>query len=227
MPSNNNIKNIYKNPNKDNKQRIFWDVDDVILNTSETLIAIINEKYRQSLEPKTPDDQKSWGYRSILRSFTEEQLFNILESKEFWKRVKINACFKDLLDSGLLDNYNNILVTKGTLTNLSLKIGYLKSHGLNCDRDFKYDPIMIEPGESATDKSAIDMRGSIQIDDNIANLINTNAHLKILLKNNHETVFNNAFGHYTDKINPDDLFYEVNTLSEVEEILKFNIEYKL
>ena len=217
-------------PSKPNdKQKIFWDVDDVILNTSEALIEIINKKYRipQGLEPKTVDDQKSWGYKSILRSFTEGQLFEILESDEFWKKVRINKDFKMLLDTGLLDNYDNVLVTKGTLTNLSLKIGYLKSHGLNCNRDFTYDPIVIEAGESATDKSAIDMRGSIQIDDNITNLINTNARIKILIKNNHDTVFNNSFGHYTDKIDPDDIFYEVNTISEIEEILKFNLEYKL
>lgn len=211
------------------KQKIFWDVDDVILNTSEAIIDIINQKYRvpNGLKPKTEDDQKSWGYKSIYRSFSESQLFEILESNEFWKKVRINKDFKRILDTGMLDNYNNVLVTKGTLTNLSLKIGYLKSHGLNCDRDFVYDPIVIEAGESATDKSAIDMRGAIQIDDNITNLINTNAHIKILIKNNHDTVFNNSFGHYTDKIDPDDIFYEVNTISEIEEILKFNLEYKL
>lgn len=68
------------------------------------------------------------------------------------------------------------------------------------------------------------MGGSIQIDDNYENLIDTNSQLKILLKNNLNTCYNNSFNYYMDI--PDNLYY-ANSLKEVYQILEFNLKFDL
>ena len=67
------------------------------------------------------------------------------------------------------------------------------------------------------------MENGIQIDDNYDNLIKTNARIKILLKNNLTTDYNTDYGKYG---NIDNL-YIVDTLEEVGQILKFNLEFNL
>ena len=67
------------------------------------------------------------------------------------------------------------------------------------------------------------MENGIQIDDNYDNLIKTNARIKILLKNNLITDYNTDYGKYG---NIDNL-YIVDTLEEVGQILKFNLEFNL
>ena len=46
--------------NSGSKQTIYWDVDDVILNTSEVAINIINKRYLNEDQHKTFKDRKDW-----------------------------------------------------------------------------------------------------------------------------------------------------------------------
>jgi len=69
------------------------------------------------------------------------------------------------------------------------------------------------------DKSVIDMTNGIQIDDNYSNLKNTTAKIKILVKNYMESIANNSYG----MIDTPDNLYNVNSLNEVLDILKFNL----
>lgn len=63
------------------------------------------------------------------------------------------------------------------------------------------------------------MLNGIQIDDNINNLINSDAKIKILLKNHRNTNYNNY-----DQINTEiENLYVVDDIKQVEDILKFNI----
>lgn len=53
------------------KQTIYWDVDDVLLNSSQAIIDIINKKYGTS---KNLSNLKDWTYRSILRDMNKEKV---------------------------------------------------------------------------------------------------------------------------------------------------------
>ena len=72
-----------------------------------------------------------WGYKSIYRNLTKEQVSEIYESKEFWSSVKPNEILmKALEDSeedeqGIWQQYNWILLTKGSKESLQKKLDYL------------------------------------------------------------------------------------------------------
>ena len=66
---------IVKNIDIDlNKRTIFLDVDDVLLNSSAAVVAILNQRYGIN---KTLDDLVDWGYKSIYRNLTKEQVSEI------------------------------------------------------------------------------------------------------------------------------------------------------
>ena len=52
------------NHNQYNKIKLFIDADDTILESSKTVINILNKRFNIS-PPKTYDDIRDWGYRSM------------------------------------------------------------------------------------------------------------------------------------------------------------------
>jgi len=207
------------------KQTVYWDVDDVILNSLETSIDIINKKYNEphNLPNKTIKDAKDWNMKSIYSELKPEQLIDIFECDDFWNNIRLRDDFIQIITKKLLSKYQHCFVTKGTQLNLELKRDFLKEELSKFNVDFEhFDFIGVELENS---KGNIDMSNNILIDDNIINLLESNAKIKILITNGNNTCYNNAFGSYNDQI-PDN-FYVVNNLKQVGEILKFNLEFKL
>ena len=201
------------------KQNVYWDVDDLILNSAEAAIDIINNKYNipNGLPVKTIKDLKDWEMKSIYRSLTVDQLEDIFASDEFWGIVKINEKFWSIVhDECILNKYRHFFVTKGTQINLEKKYNFL-SQALKgyFEEYFEYLGLL-----NYTCKSVVNMQGGIQIDDNVCNLSPTNARLKILVKNGRETYYNNTLNR--KKVVLDNL-YEVNDIIDVRDILDFNL----
>lgn len=207
-----------------NKQTVYLDVDDVILNSSEVVVDIVNKRYRipNNLEPRTVDDIHSWDYQGLHRELSINTFEEIFANDEFWEKVELSPAFLSLLrDSlGLVDKYNWILVTKGLDDNLLKKYKFIYQHP------------QVEPHKHLLgmyglglyeEKSKIKMFNGIQIDDNYDNLLNTDARIKILVTNGRETNYN-AF--YRTKDNLENL-YIVNDFEEALDILRFNVEVKL
>ena len=210
--------NSYDSYEQDTKQIIYWDVDDVILNSGETIVGLLNQKRQElGLQPRELKDLKDWGYKSILRDTNKNEIEALFESDDFWNRVKIKSEFIELMESGILNSYNHRIVTKGSSINRKKKFKKL-SEDLN-ELNWEYF-IGIENNR---DKSVVDMTGGILIDDNYDNLVKTNAQIKILLKNGLTTDYNTNYGKYG---NIDNL-YIVETLEEVRQILEFNLEFSL
>ena len=210
--------NNYDSYEQDMKQIIYWDVDDVILNSGETIVGLLNQKRQElGLQPRELKDLKDWGYKSILRDTNKNEIEALFESDDFWNRVKIKPEFIELMKSGILNSYNHRIVTKGSSINRKKKFKKL-SEDLN-ELNWEYF-IGIENNR---DKSVVDMTGGILIDDNYDNLVKTNAQIKILLKNGLITDYNTNYGKYG---NIDNL-YIVETLEEVRQILEFNLEFSL
>lgn len=212
---------LHKKEEKE-KQKIYWDVDDVVLNTTETIVDLINNKYRlpNNLECKSMSDCKDWGYKSLWRGMTKQQQMELFEGSDFWEAVKIKPQFYELVKTGILDEYDNIFITKGTVYNLFKKKEYLYEQ---CDLKEAFNKFQYIGLTDEDEKSSINMSDGIQIDDNYYNLKDTNARLKILLKNYIDTDFNNSLG----RIDTCDRLYYVNSLIEVLEILRFNLKEHL
>lgn len=209
---------IVKNIDIDlNKRTIFLDVDDVLLDSSAAVVAILNQRYGLN---KTLDDLVDWGYKSIYRNLTKEQISEIYESEKFWSLVKPNEILmKALEDSeedeqGIWRQYNWILLTKGSKESLQKKLDYLNKIPFFKRNESKWRYFGLGHGEKKED---VHMLGRIQIDDNYSFLNRTDADLKILVRNGKETRFNRP------KVETENLenLYIVDNISQVFEILEF------
>lgn len=118
-------------------------------------------------------------------------------------------------ENGLFNSYNWILVTKGNQLNLEKKFELIFS-----------TPFFKEHKDSVgyyglaldEDKSMVHMVSGIQIDDNYHNLKDTDADLKILVKNDCDTDYNMMAK--TTKDNLQNL-YITDNIEQVVEILSF------
>ena len=198
--------------NSKGKQVIYWDVDDVILNTSEVAIDIINRRYLDEDQYKTFEDRKDWGLKSIWRGMNKQIAKEIFESDDFWNSVKVKEEFKKVFDS-IGDKYEHKLVTKGTECNHDRKQQFLINDTYMKDKQWDY--ICVGDDE---DKNIVNMSNGIFIDDKLENLVVTNARIKILLKNGIDTNYNTPRG----KNAVVDNLYVANNLEEVKQLLEFN-----
>lgn len=195
-----------------NKIKLFIDADDTILKSSQTTIDILNKKFN-IIPPKTYDDVRDWGYKSIYGQCTNEIINDVYDSDEFFERVKIYEDFLDFYNSHEND-FEWYIVTKGHEKNIENKEKYFKEYlpqakVIGCK--FKsYD-------NKEYDKSHIDMSYGIQIDDRTDCLMGTNANIKILFKNRNERYWNQ-----TSSVNED--IYIVNEWNEIINLLKFAVD---
>lgn len=147
---------------------------------------------------------------------TDEETEEIFASEEFWQRVEIVPTFREWIledQHNLLSNYNWIYVTKGGKNNLIQKKRFLDNLNPNKAKDFfAYYGLNL-----SENKSDVHMWGGIQIDDNWDNLKDTDAEVKILIKNFRETEYNTIGEESTLYEN----VYMVDTLEEAFQILQF------
>lgn len=205
-----------ENQSKENQTRgIVLDVDDVILNSSETVIAILNKRYNITPPKERQKHLKDWGFRSIVKDITTKEIMEIFESEEFWELVTIRDEFKRVWENKKIkQGYDWSMCSKCTRRNAELKKDFLSKY-LNLEEIESYFMIL-DDKMSNYSKKEIDMTNCIQIDDRYDSL-DTNAKLKILLKNGIETSYNQI------KDTREDL-YVINDLTEFEQILLFNLE---
>ena len=203
-------------------QVIFFDVDDVVLNTNENMVRYLNKHYREPnhLTPRTQADCRDWGYKSIWRILTKKEMESIFDREEFWETMELKPGFIKLLKSGLLRKFPVTFVTKGSEQNLKLKYNYILNSGIVPKYLQSYHWIGLPLHEP---KSSIDMTNGIMVDDNYYNFDGVNSRLNILVKNNIETEYNNSF-------RPDgimDNLYTINDVSELIDLLEFCYNKKI
>lgn len=199
------LKKVFK------KETIYCDIDDVVLLSSQTVIDIMNKRYKIE-PPKTFNDCKDWGYRSIYKGITAEEIEGIYDSDEFFQLVRINSEFLFLLKRPYIKEYNLCFVSKGTRGNIQKKQEFLSRHFPKLDYTF----IGLINGV----KEIIDMSDGLQIDDNYKYMEHTNARYKFLLKNGIETNYNK------NPIPQSENLYIINDLHEFGEVLEFQYKTK-
>lgn len=199
------------------KLTIYIDIDDVLLDSTHAVCQILNERYGTD---KTQADIKDWRYRNINRNITAEEVEAVFDSDEFWNIVQLNSWFMHHLfydDDRILEAFNWVLVTKGTQINLDKKYDFIMSEPLFADNKDKFGYIGLDAHEG---KEMVHMMNGIQIDDHYGNLKDTDADLKILLKNGRDTAYNTN-PHMTDNL---ENLYIANDMEDVVNILKFIAE---
>ena len=197
-----------------NKITLYLDADDTILLSSEAVIKILNKKHNIN-PPKTINDMKDWGYRSIYKYITTKEVEDIYESDEFFNMVEFDPLFLDFYNKNK-NKINVVIVTKGTELNVTKKEKYIKSI-LGEDIEyigmtFKYDV----DGKRIKDysKTNINMKHGIQIDDRTDALVNTNANVKNLINNDRGRTWNQ---HYENINN----LYVARNWDEISKIVLF------
>ena len=191
----------------DNVVKLYIDIDDVILNTGETFIDFYCKKNNIN---KTFSDLKDYNFRSIDRNIDKKEFFNYIETDDFFNKVKINEDFINFYTNNT-DQYVWYFVTQGTTKILDKKRELLFSKLENTDN------IYFIGVKDNKDKLSIDMSNGIQVDDYYNNLY-TNAKYKILLKNFHETDYNQLLDIRED-------VYIVNTFKDIIECIEFFKKY--
>ena len=167
------------------KPTVYMDIDDVLLDSTNAVLDVIYKRYGVRQEQA---NIKDWCFRSAKRDMTKEQIEEIFESEEFWNTVQLNETLVKAFEAGLWDGFNWVFVTKGTEQNLQKKFDYLNQQEfLQNHSNWSYYRLNLNES-----KSKVHMMGGIQIDDLYGNLVNTDADLKILLKNGRDTPFNTS-----------------------------------
>lgn len=184
------------------KEKIYVDADDVILNTSEVIIEFLNNLYNIN-PPKNINDLKDWKYKSIYRDVDMNIVNHYWETDDFFKKVEINKTFLNFYQESK-DIYEWIIFTQGTKINLEKKQQYFSKYL----PDIKFIGVDV-----CQNKNQFDLSDGIQIDDNYKNLL-SNSYFKILVKNFHDTDYNEVLENHTN-------LYIVNDWNEIGEILKF------
>lgn len=201
------------------KLKLFVDADDTILLSSEAIIQILNSKYN-IVPAKTIEDLKDWHYRSIVKGLTLRDVMDLYESNDFFEKVCLDDDFVEFYTQHIYD-IDLKIVTVGSPLNLDKKENFFK---MNLDGarligiEAQYYNEFGEETPVSHDKSCVDMRDGIQIDDRIDCLRSSNAKLKILLKPR-EYHWNDI----TAYANIDNL-YVVKNWKEAAAIIKFYME---
>nr|DAK84776.1 MAG TPA: 5' nucleotidase [Caudoviricetes sp.] len=186
-------------------KKIFLDFDNTLVESNKRIIEILTERYNLN---KTEEDLKDYFYKSIYNKVTKKEIEEIYESQLFFEKLEFKPSVLQILDK-YKEKYKIIITTKGTSTNLLLKKQWIEE---NLDNKIKF--LGLEG--TSFDKHFVNMKGGIQIDDNL-NCLKTNAEIHILYKDGHSYSWQRGYE------NKDILL--VDTWDQIDEILNFYSTY--
>lgn len=167
---------LLRNRAKMGKIKLFVDFDSVIVNTNKAFCDYYNRHYRHKKGYVFADHNACavWNFHDVCplakndvnEIFGKKELFDLLEIYRF--------AYKTLED--LSNDYEVIVVSLGTFSNISLKATWIKEN-----LPFIKEVVMIGKNEEVImNKSVVNMKGGIFIDDVKSNLDSSNADRKIL-----------------------------------------------
>lgn len=187
------------------KQRLILDIDDTVWNSSEVIISMLNKKYNLD---KTINDLKDYGYKSIYKNITSQEIYEMFSSDYFYENVKFKLNFIEFC------NKFNSKFSFEFLTRVSDLVSAKKKYEW-FNQNFIYNFGFYAIDKKDTKKQDFDLNGSIFIDDMVDNIIDSNAKTKIIIKNYIDTAYNKT-PHGSE-------IYEVNDWKDIIEFMNFNI----
>lgn len=183
------------------KQNLFIDYDGTIVNTIKAIVSMYDEdfKYYSNYKKVNWEEIETWNF-SELAAATPEYINTYFNQQRFFDRVEFMPDAENILRK-LSKKYNIIIVSHGFPPNLKAKEIWVKEH-------MSYAKFIGVNMKKYNDKSNVDMKNGVFIDDRQDNLETSNAKIKI------------CFGKlyfWNSKITPD--IFNCFTWKEVEELL--------
>lgn len=162
------------------KQKIFLDFDNVIVNSTLKFCSCYNRIYRyhQNFVPAQWQEVNQWNFNDECPLVTDVE--EIFRSTMFFDHLPfINDNTYEVLKE-LNEKYHIIIASIGTYGNISLKSQWVGEY-----LPFIKDSIFLVNNGSKMNKSLINMKDSIFIDDVVSNLNSSNAKYKIVFGDVH------------------------------------------
>ena len=155
-----------------NINKITLDFDGCVVNTIATICSLYNEdfQYYKKFVPVNWWEINTWDFKECACS-TPEYINTYFNQPRFFKRLEYMDWAEKILDK-LKDEYEITIVSSGYSPNLKAKEIWINEHLPFC----KFIGVNLKQYK---DKSHVDMRDSIFIDDSVHNLITSNADVKI------------------------------------------------
>lgn len=158
------------------------DFDEVIVETIDAIVSIINEDYNLNVNPK---DVKKWDFDDVFPTVPKDIIYKVFEDKRFFERLKFKPNVIETLRK-INKKYPIIIVTLGSYDNLLLKKNFIKNkiHSKGIETRFVG---LISDTEN---KSKVNLNSLLFVDDNEENLEVSNATIKILFENRKDAEWN-------------------------------------
>lgn len=186
------------------KIELFLDFDNTLVNTNQSCIDILNERYNTSFQL---NQLHRYDFRDLW-PISNEEVESLFESSDLFDRLSyIDNCYESLY--GIRKEIIPYIVSSGTKKNAELKRKWILKHDNGL-----FDTVSVVPRHN--DKKIFDMSNGIFIDDHIECLRASNAKVKILYK-----FFSN--GDWNKYDNKDEI-YVANTWKEIMGVLNFYID---
>lgn len=188
------------------RQTIYIDIDDTLLQSSEEIIRQLNIKNGTN---KTIEDLKDYGYRSIDKYITNQDILDMFGSQEFFDNVRFTNHALQAI-SILQKKYDIVFVSYGDNRNLNLKEKFITNLCLTLG----WANVFFEGCFLNESKNKIKEMAYFAIDNHSGHLREYNAHKKILFKNNQNVTWNQC------PVN--DEWYIANTFLEILDIITYD-----
>ena len=154
--------------------KIYCDLDGVVFNTIECICKMYNNEFKNHPAFKKVQwwEVNTWEFKECKLA-TKKHIDSYFSKKKFFENVKMMNNSKIVIDNLYKQGFKIIFVSMGDKQNLTLKKKWVKKH-------FPYAKFIGCDFKEYSNKSHINMKGSIFIEDSSSNLFSSNAEYKIL-----------------------------------------------
>lgn len=165
-------------------KKLFLDFDSTIVDSIKAYCSVYNSTYNQQAGFKEADYNKVNRYDLKDECHLVEHQEKIFSNKALFEHLEFMPDAKEVIME-LEKKYKLIICSLGTLDNISWKAQWIK-HNIPSIKDIVLISSAVSPSGIKTDKSVVNMKGSIFIDDHAENLVSSNAELKICFGKKYE-----------------------------------------
>lgn len=165
-------------------KKLFIDFDSTIADSIKAYCSVYNSTYNEHPEFREADYNKVNRYDLKDECHLVDHQERIFSNKVLFEHLEFMLGAEEVLLK-LAEKYQLIICSLGTLENLTWKAQWIKNN-----MPFIKDVILISsavsPSGIKTDKSVVNMKESIFIDDHAENLVTSNAEIKICFGKEYE-----------------------------------------
>lgn len=158
------------------------DFDEVMVETIDSLVNILNKDYNLSANSK---NVRAWNLEDVYPTLSKKQVNEVFEDKRFFDDLKLKPNLIETLKR-INENYPIIVVTLGSPQNLLMKRKYIKDNIESKGINLRFFGLISDK----EDKSKVNLDSWVFVDDNQENLEVSNASKKVLFENRKNAEWN-------------------------------------